>query len=205
MGYCTLSDVKAELPDAFSGSTDTSYDTLITSLIDSASAMIDGFIGKPTDYFSVSTDVRYYDGSGTYTQAIDDVIAITELAVAETGGVSSSDYIVWASTDYFTYPLNADLNKKPYNSIVIDIENGGKSHFPKRMKSVKVSGNFGYQLTIPDDVRQAAIIQTIRYFMRAKNAYQDAGANPSLGQMVYVQELDPDIKILLGKYIMGNL
>lgn len=205
--YTTLSDVKAQLVETLGSTTDTTYDALISSLITSASRAIDGYIGAEDDYFYPSSDAetRYYDGNGGNQIVIDNYVSITTLAVAESGGVSSSDYITWSSSDWFDYPYNASAKGKPYNRIIVDIENGGKSYFPAWSKAVKVTGVFGYSATTPADVAQACKVMTLRYFMRAKNAFMDAGANPAIGQMFYITELDPDIKTLLSKYVMENL
>jgi hypothetical protein len=45
----------------------------------------------------------------------------------------------------------------------------------------------------------------MRWFMRAKQGYQDAGSSPELGQMFYTQELDPDVKKILHPYILENM
>lgn len=205
--YTTTTDVKNQLVETLGSSTDTSYDAQIASLITSTSRAIDGYLGVEDDYFYPSSDAetRYYDGNGQTEIRIDDYISITELSVAESGGVSSSDYIVWSSTDYFVYPYNAQAKGKPYKKIVIDIENGEKEYIPAWSKAVKVTGVFGYSATPPADIAQACMVQTLRAFMRAKSAYQDAGANANLGQMFYVKELDPDVKTMLQKYVMELL
>lgn len=205
--YCTTADVKGALVETLGSSTDTTYDSLIGTLITSASRAIDGYVGQEDNYFYPSTDAttRYYDGNNSHTLKIDDYTSITALGVAENGGVASTDYVAWSSTDYFTYPYNASAKGKPYNALVVDLENGEKGYFPNFRKAVKVTAVFGYSTTPPADVKQACITMTLRYFMRAKSAYQDAGANPAMGQMFYVRELDPDVKVLLSKYIMENL
>lgn len=52
----------------------------------------------------------------------------------------------------------------------------------------------------PEPIRQAAMIQVMRSLMRAKQAYQDASANPDLGQMFFVQDIDPEAAVLLRPY-----
>lgn len=205
--YTTLTEVKSQLVDSLGSSTDTSYDTLISGLITSASRAIDGYLGQEDDYFYPSTDneVRYYDGNSYFELKIDDFLSISELAVSEAGGVSSSDYTVWSSSDYFIAPYNISAKGKPYNKIIVDMINGGRQAFYAFKKAVRVTGIFGYSLTPPADVALACKIMVIRYFMRAKNAYQDAGANPAIGQLFYVTELDPDVKLMLKKYVMENL
>ena len=201
--YTTTTDVKNQLVETLGSTTDTTYDALIQSLITSSSRLIDGYLGVDDNYFYPSTDTqtRYFDGNGGDELPIGSFISISTLQVAENG----TDYITWSSTDYYFHPYNANLKGKPYERIVIDVENGSKSYFPAWRKAVKVTGIWGYSTTPPQDVAQACIIQTLRAFMRAKSAYQDAGMNPNMGQMFYVRELDPDVKILLNKYVMELL
>jgi hypothetical protein len=205
--YTSSSDVKAQLVDTLGSSTDSSYDALIGTLITSASRAIDGYLGKEDDYFLPSSDgqTRYYDGTNSYYIVIDDFTSISALGVSENGGVASSDYTAYSSSDYFTLPHNAAAKGKPYNAVEIDVVNSTQSAFPNYRKAVRVTGIFGYSTTVPADVSHACMVQVLRYFMRSKNAYQDAGANPAFGQMFYVRELDPDVKTLLHKYVMENL
>ena len=205
--YCTTAEVKAELAETLGSSTDTTYDTLIGTLITSASRLIDGYVGRWDNYFYPSSDgeTRYYDGNNRGTLPVDELVSLTFLGVSELGGVESTDYVEWSSSDYFTEPYNYTALNLPITKIIADVENGTKAYSPARRKVVKITGIFGRSATIPADVKQACKVQALRYFMRAKNAYQDAGANPSMGQMFYVKELDPDVKLLLHKYVLENL
>lgn len=205
--YCSSTDIKGSMPETLGSSTDTAYDDLIASLITSASRAIDGYLGVQDNYFYPSSDdeTRYYDGNNDYELQVDDYLSITTLGVAENGGVSSSDYVTWGSTDYFNHPYNATAKGRPYKKIIVDVENGEKGYFPAFRKAVKITGIFGYSTTPPADVKQACIIQSIRQLQRAKSGYQDAGASAALGQLFYVKELDPDVKNMLNKYVMENL
>lgn len=201
--YCTLSDVKSQLVETLGSSTDETFDTLISSLVTSASRAIDGYLGVWDNYFHPSTDAetRYYTGTAGYSMEIDDFVSISSLGVSQEGGLNYSDYQIYSTSDYFVIPFNTT----PHNKIELDVVNSSVNYFTGYQKSVRVTGIFGYSLTPPQDVKQACIIQALRYFMRAKSAYQDAGANPALGQMFYVRELDPDVKLLLNRYVMHRL
>jgi hypothetical protein len=210
--YTTLTEVKAQLVDTIGSSTDTTYDSLISTLILSASRAIDGYVGQGDLYFYASssdhpsgaTDIRYYDGVSSPELVIDDFLSISELAVSEAGALSSTDYTVFSSSDFFIAPYNAPSKHKPYNKIILDQVNGSRA-FYRFKKAVRVTGVFGYSLTPPEDVKQACNIMVVRTFQRSKNAFADAGASPIMGQMFYVKELDPDVKLLLSKYVMENL
>ncbi len=206
--YTTTTDVKADMPDSpLFASTDVTYDTVIGTMITAASRLIDAEVGRWPDFFYPSTDdqTRYFDGSGEVEQPIDEMVSLTSVFVAESGGTGASDYITWAQdTDFYIWPYDYIQLAQPIQRLVIDW-NGNKAKWPRYRKSVKVVGIFGYSATPPADIAQACKIQTMRWFMRAKQGYQDASANPEVGQMMYLQQLDPDIKELLRRYQIGNI
>ena len=205
--YCTVSDIKADMPDSpLFTSTDTTIDAAITALITSASRLIDKEVGAMPGYFASSdSDTRYYDGDGSDECVIDECVSITTLSVAEGGGRASSDYTAWtATTEYYTMPYNASGMGLPIRKIIVEAD-GGKVNFPKSRKAVKIVGVFGYSATAPDDVKQACKIQAFRWFMRAKQGYQDASANVATGGTIFAQELDPDVKEILKHYRLENM
>jgi hypothetical protein len=54
----------------------------------------------------------------------------------------------------------------------------------------------------------ACKIQTMRWFGRSKQMWQDAGGGSVTGQLVYsrgAKDLDPDVRILLESYVIGNM
>ena len=182
--------------------TDTSYDALLSDMINAASRMIDRHVGGWDNYFAspTATSTRYYDGSGDAEQKIDPAISVTALAVAEDGGRSASDYTSWTvDTDYYTHPYN----KLPIRNLIVESD-GDKNGFHRSRKSVKVTGRFGYSSIVPSDVAMACKIQVSRWFMRGKGAFQDASAAANVGQVMYTKELDPDVKNLLWHYVAEN-
>ena len=181
--------------------TDANVTVSIGLLVTAASRMIDRYCGVWADYFYPSTDAaaRYFDGSGEREQEIDDCVSITTVSVAEGGGTGSTDYTDWATTDWIAFPYNYSALGVPINRLIID-RNGSKPGWYTYRKCVKVTGVFGYSLTPPADVAMACKIQAMRWYMRGKQAFQDSGASAALGQMFYMQELDPDVKMLLWNY-----
>jgi len=167
-----------------------------------ASRMIDNELGRWAGFFYPTTDTQifYYDGSGSYCQDIDEFASITTVSVAEQGGLSSTDYTDWTiNTDYITKPYNASGKNKPINALEIVDFGGTKAAFYSGQKSVKIVGVPGYSVTPPDVIVQAAKIQSSRWFFRAKQGWQDTGANSEMGQQTYkgVIELDSDVKAML--------
>jgi hypothetical protein len=203
--YITLAEVQHHMPESgLFASTD--YDLVLSGLISSVSRLIDREVGGEPNFFAPTTDnvTRYYDGSGLDEQEIEPAIAITELAVSEYGYLSSSDFTVWQSADYLTTPYNA----LPIRALLVDRLTGDKLRFPNYRKSIRVTGRFGYSESPPDDIKQAAMIQVIRWFMRAKQGYATNGANPEAGSITVnvnnragsSPRLDPDVAALLWPY-----
>ena len=198
--YSTSSDVIDNAPEtSIATSTDATVATAIGVFITRSSRLIDREVGKWDNYFYPSTDatIRFYDGCGEYEQEIDDTVSITTLEVAEDG---DTDLTTWAATDYLTYPYN----DAPIRKLVIDW-NGTKGFFPPFRKCIKVTGFHGYSLTPPDDVKQACEIQSFRWYMRAKQGYQDVSGNADVGQTTVMSDLDPDIKEILKHYKARNI
>ena len=195
--YTSAASVRSMVTDS-NMTTDTSYDSMLGVLITSASRMIDKFVGGWDNYFIADSadTIRYFDGNGDKVLYIDPFISITKLEVVESGGVAVADYTEWTeNTDYITIPYN----RLPKRGLQIE-RFGNKSNFYRYQKGIKVTGKFGYSAIVPDDIANACRIQVLRWFMRAKSAYQDASASAASGQVMYMKELDPDVKMLLQPY-----
>jgi len=198
--YTSSTDAFADISEGNYSSTDTVLNAVMVGFVTAASRLIDKEMGRWDGFFYPTTDssTDYYDGSGLEAQEIDEYASISSVAVAEQGGVSSTNYTAWTeNTDYLTWPYNR--RGKPITKLVLDVIDGQKGGFYRYQKAVKVVGIPGYSLTPPDIVALACKMQAIRWFMRAKQGYQDAGANVEIGSMTFKGklELDPDIKALL--------
>lgn len=206
--YCSTSDIKADMPDSgLASSTDTTYDTAIGNMITAASRLIDKYVGREANWFS-STDekTRYYDGSGEVIQEIDEVHTLTSVSISDGGGTSSSSYeAITLNTDFYVWPYQYDQLGVPITRLIMDW-NGDEYTWPHFRKAVKVVGQFGYSSTPPDDVKMACKIQAVRWFSRAKQMYQDRGGGDFSGQITFAKtEIDPDVKMLLESYVIGNM
>jgi len=200
--YCSSSDVKTQMPEDYIASS-SDYDTQLGVLCTAASRLIDREVGYWPDFFSPSTDAetRYFDGNGDIEIDIDPVASLTSVAVSEAGNYSSSDYTSWTqNTDYYTWPYNASGLTEPIVRLIID-HNGSKYNWTRYKKAVQVVGRFGYSTSVPELIQQAATTQTMRWYMKAKQGWQDGSANPDMGMMVYAKRLDPDIKEMLWSFI----
>ena len=204
--YTSSTDCFAELTDNTVYRSSSDYDTVfepaMAGFVTSASRLIDAEMGRWDGFFYPTTDTKtnYYDGSGLEEQEIDEFVSISSVSVAEQGGVASTDYTAWTeNTDYLTWPYNASNKGRPITRLDLDLIDGSKPGWYRYQKSVKVAGIPGYSATPPRLVVQACKRQAIRWFMQARQAYQDESASVELGQMVFKArtELDPDIKKML--------
>lgn len=192
--YTTSTDAFADISE---GSYSSSDYPVMANFVTVASRMIDREVGRWDGFFYPSSDdvTRYYDGSGCEHQYIDEFVSITSVSVSEQGGLASTDYTLWGSSDYITEPYNTT----PIYKLTVDIHNGSKSAFDGYRKAVKVVGIAGYSTTPPDLIAQACKIQAVRWFMRAKGGYQDVSGNDETGKRYYkgTTELDPDVRAML--------
>lgn len=194
--YVTTVEIMDAMPDVeWKGS----YEAFLSSLATRASRLIDRATGRAEGAFAADTDaVRYFDGSGHRTQWVDEIAAApTAVAVDEAGNLT---YTTWTATDYILWPYNAADEGRPYRRLDIDQMNGNKALWYAFPKGVKITAKWGYSTTPPDDIKQAVIIQAVRWFKRAQQAYQDVGAIIELGQLRYVKQLDPDVAFIVEHY-----
>ena len=197
--YVTSTDTFSDVSE---GSFSTSDYPMMENIVAVTSRLIDREFGRWDGFFYPSTDdVTYYDdGSGETEQEIDEFVSITSVSVSEQGGYASTDYTTWTlNTDYLVYPYNYSTQGKPIHKLLITDYNNAKGAFHTGQRSIKVVGIAGYSTTPPDLVLQACKLQSIRWFMRAKQGWQDTGANDELGSREYkgMAELDPDVRAML--------
>jgi hypothetical protein len=198
--YATIPEFKEQMSEV---PWDDSYETIIKAMLERASRQIDRLIKRWPGFFYAKTEsTRYFTGRGDSELWISEAplaTAPTSVAVAESGVVDDStdsggDYTAWASNDYLLWPYNAVQHSEPFLRLDIDVLNGTKAIWYAYPKGIKIVGKFGFATTTPPDIKQATLVQCIRWFKRAQQAYADTGAILDLGQLRYVQKLDPDVE-----------
>jgi len=211
--------------------TDATDDALIASIITGAERKINQFCNRPDGFEAdAAANARYYRGSGKAYQLIDECVEISAVAVKDSP--SDDTYEAWDSPttnmagdgDWFAGsgdPDDPDFNLLPYTLLFVD-PNGDQSWFTgetihqrkrgravrgidlwARVPTVRVTAKWGYSAAVPDDIREACIMQTARWYKRLQGAMADALASADLGELMYVQKLDPDIAGILidGRYV----
>jgi hypothetical protein len=188
-GYCTLAEVKAalRLNDAID-------DTLIENSVEGASRRIDGYCGR---FFYQTTNAIKFFASDAYRLAVPDISSTSGLIVQTDDNGDGSFETTWTlNTDYMLEPTDAALQSRPYRRITAT---GGKT-FPMfyipQDAGVQVTATWGFP-SIPDDVREACVLLSMRQFAR----YNAALGVMAFGDMaVSVRSVDPDVRDLLSPY-----
>jgi hypothetical protein len=194
--YTTLANVKTALriPTA-----DTVDDLMLTSAINAASRQIDGECDR---VFYSQSAVRVYVPESSILVNTDDFTAITKLETSSGDGFT----VEIPATDYQLEPLNglAGGIPGPFNRIRAT----GAFLFPVFSQrsvnldeaTVRVTGTFGFT-PVPDAIKQAALLLSIRIFKRLDSPLAVAGFG-DLGA-IRVSRTDPDVMAMIAPYVRG--
>lgn len=222
--YTTVEDVKRRMQK-----TDDEDDLTIFSLIQAAENAVDNFCNRPDGFLADATaSARYYTGNGRAFLLIDECVAVTEVAVKD--AASDTGYTAWNSPttnmandgDWLAFSgdlENPDFNSLPYDSLMVD-PTGDESVFTsgrflglrgfrpegtrgRSVSTVRVTANWGYAVTAPAEIAEAAAMQATRWYKRLQGAMTSALASPEMGTIEVYRTLDPDIEFILaqGRYV----
>jgi hypothetical protein len=228
MGYATLDEVKNNINISSLGGV---RDNVLEGLIEAATRSINQYCNRPDGFLVGDTaEARYWAGSGKPYQTIHECTSITEVAVKESA--TETTFTAWttpttnfsADGDWIAYAgehESPEFNRLPYTGIMIDptgdealftsgrfTARGGfrPSHGISRdIPTVRVTAFWGYATTVPDQVREATIVQVSRWYMRGKSGWADALINSETGQLVFRKAIDPDVKAMLWRLIMPEI
>jgi hypothetical protein len=186
-GYCTLAEVKAAMR-----LTDSVDDTLLENSIEGASRRIDGYCGR---FFYQTTQTVTFYATNAYRLATRDLVSVTTLKTDNSGtGVFTTTWTL--NTDYIFEPLDAVLQTRPYNAIAAT---GGKTfplYTPPDPPTTQIVGVWGWP-SVPDDVREACVLLSMRQFARYNAAL---GVLGFADMAITVRAVDPDVRDLLSPY-----
>ena len=191
-GYCSLQDIKLRIGLDLS---DTTKDAILEAIITAVSRQIEQ---ETQRRFWTATETRTYTAQRMDRCLIDDCLSVTTLKTDITG-LRLYD-TTWGVNDFDLLPSNAPLENggEPYWELSVRLNSNYV--FPVGIPlSVQVTGIFGYSATAPDQVREAAIIQTIRLLKRMDAPFGVIGAS-EFGQALVIAKLDPDVRYLLGPF-----
>jgi len=125
-----------------------SFNSQITEWIEAIEAWINTYCGR--EFEQESATFKLYDGSGSRELLIDDLLTLSKIETLDEDG--DVDETLDNTNQYYLYPAN----KTPKYRIVINSANASIAIFPRGRQNIKITGTFGYSVTIPEDVRLAA-------------------------------------------------
>ncbi len=192
-GYCTLAEVKSALRI-----TDSTDDSLLEKAIEGASRRIDGYTGR--FFYQQSATISMYTRDIYTVQLQNDLVSVTTLKTDDDGDGTFED--TWTTNvDYQLQPLNTALQSRPYNRVVAV---GGKT-FPIMIQpdlpGVQINGVWGWS-AVPDDVREACVLLSMRGFARYNAALGVVGF---ADMAIQVRSVDPDVRDMLSPYVQYGI
>ena len=178
-----------------------------------------------------AASARIYAGSGVAFQWIEPCVAVASVAVKE--DVDSLVYTPWATADWIAASGSyqpPDFNGTPYTMLLVsptgtqtvftsgrtggaarfdlafamsDVASANYAPIGAAFPTVQITARWGCSATVPPDIREACLMQAARWWKRFESAMSDALASGELGQLLYRQALDPDIRRILvdGRYV----
>jgi hypothetical protein len=202
--YATPAELRAVGLGGKIAITGPSSDANLQIALDAASDAINGICNRPDGFIALSVAVpRIYSGSGQAHQWIDECVSIALIEAKESP--TDTAYIAWTATDWQAFsgdPKSPDFNSLPYTGLIIVPDSSYASFISGRFSrsatpTIRVTAKWGYAATCPPRVKQACIAQAARWVKRGEGAWNDALASAELGQMLYLKEIDLDIKMML--------
>lgn len=179
----------------------------VSKHIDNACRTKDGFLAAGT------ATARYYSADGKAHLRIHKCVEVSEVAVRSS--CSATTFTVW---DAPTTPMAGDgdyvvcsgdperpvFGIVPYDLLMVDI-NGSYSVFlnGSGIPTVRVTARWGAYAAVPYDIREATLMQAIRWYKKEQASMAQRSASEDLGQITYRRQLDGDVKQILvdGGYI----
>jgi hypothetical protein len=191
-GYCTLAEVKAALRI-----TDSNDDTLLENEIEGASRRVDGFCGR-FFYKTSATAINIYPLNSYLLRFPNDLANSTVTIKTDTLGNGTYATTLTQGVDYLLEPTNTVIQSRPYSQARMV----GGATFPEEVTpsfpTVQVSGYWGWD-AVPDDVRTATVLLSIRGFARLNAALGVVGF---ADMAIQVRSVDPDVRDLLSPYVL---
>ena len=222
MAYATAAELRARI-----NKTSAADDVVLNALLDAASYAIDRVPNHQIEgvlVFDASAiaSAREYAGSGRPYQWMDECTSVTLVEVKSS--VNATAYTAWAVTDWLTFTgavRHPNCNDTPYTGLLV-APNGNYSLFssgnygnedayfdlgglaysdlsaPQIVQpTVRITATWGVTDTVPDIIREVCVMLAARWWKRLESAMSDTLASGELGQLLYTQPIDPDVKFLL--------
>ena len=168
----------------------TSEDTAIDNAIAAAEAEIDQITGR-TFVVPGGATAKTYVAYDDYTVYVDDIAQTTGLIVKEDTTLDGTyDTTLTITTDYIL-----DGNKAPYRVIRrVDGDEFTRGRYGR--PTVQVTAFYGYAMTVPDQVKQCALVIAARLYQRRSSPLGFQAGSVDVG-FVRISRTDPEVIALL--------
>ena len=168
----------------------TSEDTAIDNAIAAAEAEIDQITGR-TFVVPSSATAKTYVAYDDYTVYVDDIAQTTGLIVKEDTTLDGTyDTTLTITTDYIL-----DGNTAPYRVIRrVDGDEFTRGRYGR--PTVQVTAFYGYAMTVPDQVKQCALVIAARLYQRRSSPLGFQAGSVDVG-FVRISRTDPEVIALL--------
>ena len=168
----------------------TSEDTAIDNAIAAAEAEIDQITGR-TFVVPSSATAKTYVAYDDYTVYVDDIAKTDGLIVKEDTTLDGTyDTTLTITTDYVL-----DGNKAPYRVVKrVDGDSFTRGRFGR--PTLQVTAFYGYAMTVPDQVKQCALVIAARLYQRRSSPLGFQAGSVDVG-FVRISRTDPEVIALL--------
>lgn len=173
-------------------------DAVIEQVVEDVSRAVDDICGRT---FYAATQTRVFTPTNARELIVGDLLTVTTLKTDQDGDRVYET--TWATTDFDLGPENAPYLVPPSAYYWISVAPQGRYSFPLGVRTVEIVGSWGAAATVPGPVREATLIQAIRLYKR-KDAPFGVMGSAEMGQLQVLPKLDPDVKLLLNKYIRAG-
>jgi hypothetical protein len=164
-GYATLTEIKAYM--SISDSTD---DTLLENLVESASRSIDR-IANRRFYLDATASARLYRAYSNIFVFVDDIGTTSSLVVkTDEDGNGTYSKTLTLNTDYILDPLTSQSLNRPFTQLTMVSNTESWPIFPGLTSNglrpgVQVTARWGWP-SVPDDLNMACLILTADLYKR---------------------------------------
>jgi len=204
--YASEADVRTAM-----NMTSDSNDGQLRAYLSAACRMIDAYCGYTDVGFQAvqTATARVYAGNGFNYLWIDPCIEITGVAFKDSLSDVTYDTVLTSAmwrgfrgsverpefniTPYTGIMLTSTSTQGKFTRYSFDSVNTPSASEP----NVQITARWGYADSVPEPIKTAAIMQTVRIYKRLQGGMADALLNTDLGQSQYLSKLDKDVQVLL--------
>lgn len=211
--YATVKELRGQI-----NKDGTTTDVELALILDAVSETIDRFCNRPDGFVSiVNATTRIYTGDGSDVQWIDRCTTVSLVEVKDSP--SDTAYVSWVAADWIAAsgdPEKPDFNGLPFTFIIVSATGdyatftsgtlfaGLRGFRPsaaftnRGVPTVRITANWGEEMTVPFVIKQATIAQAAIWFKRGLSAWQTETATTAFGSLQFkTRKLDPDIRLML--------